>query len=154
MTAPCFLGEFGACGVVYDCMDELANFRFAPPDIAQRERFLLSKADVVFTGGYQLFQSKSRHHENVHFFGCGVDVGHYSKARSAQTPLPPDVAHLPHPIFGYFGVIDERLDYDLLAQLAASFPHASVVMIGPACQGRAQYVAESGQYSLARTTRL
>ena len=131
MSAPCFLGEFGAVGVVYDCMDELANFRFAPPDIAQRERFLLSKADVVFTGGYQLFRSKSRHHDDVHFFGCGVDVGHYSRARSVETHLPPDVAQLPHPIFGYFGVIDERIDYDLLAKLAGSFPNASVVMIGP-----------------------
>jgi glycosyltransferase involved in cell wall biosynthesis len=131
MTAPRFLGQLGAVGVVYDCMDELANFRFAPADISQRERFLLSKADVVFTGGYQLFQSKSRHHRNVHFFGCGVDVGHYSRACSEQTPLPPDIAHLPHPIFGYFGVIDERIDYDLLTRLAETFPGASVAMIGP-----------------------
>ena len=131
MSAPCFLGQFGAVAVVYDCMDELANFRFAPADIAERERFLMAKADVVFTGGYQLFQSKSRYHHNVHFFGCGVDVDHNSRARSAQTQLPADVAQLPHPIFGYFGVIDERIDYELLAQLAQRFPNASVVMIGP-----------------------
>ena len=131
MPAPCFLDQLGAVGVVYDCMDELANFRFAPPNIAEHERFLLSKADVVFTGGYQLFQSKSRHHPNVHFIGCGVDISHYSRARAAETHLPPDIADLPQPIFGYFGVIDERIDYDLLAQLAASFPDASVVMIGP-----------------------
>jgi glycosyltransferase involved in cell wall biosynthesis len=131
MPAPCFLAAFGPAAVVYDCMDELANFRFAPPDLAERERLLLSKANVVFTGGYELFQSKSRHHDNVHFFGCGVDVDHYRKARSAETPVPREVAHLPRPIFGYFGVIDERIDYDLVAQLAATLPHASVVMIGP-----------------------
>lgn len=131
MPAPSLLGEFGAVGVVYDCMDELANFRFAPPDMVQRERFLLSKADIVFTGGYQLFRSKSRHHQNVHFFGCGVDVDHYGRARSVETHVPPDVAHLPRPIFGYFGVIDERIDYHLLTELAASFPRGSVVMIGP-----------------------
>jgi glycosyltransferase involved in cell wall biosynthesis len=131
MPAPRLLGEFGAVSVVYDCMDELANFRFAPPDISARERFLLARADVVFTGGYQLFRSKSRHHKNVHFFGCGVDVGHFGEARSADTQLPAEVAHLPRPVFGYFGVIDERIDYDLLAQLAESFPDASVVMIGP-----------------------
>ena len=131
VSAPCFLGEFGAVGVVYDCMDELANFRFALPAITERERFLLSKADVVFAGGYHLFQSKSRFHTNVHFYGCGVDVNHYSSARFEDTPLPPDVAHLPHPIMGYFGVIDERIDYDLVARVAESFPHGSVVMIGP-----------------------
>jgi glycosyltransferase involved in cell wall biosynthesis len=131
VSAPCFLGEFGTIGVVYDCMDELANFRFALPDIAERERFLLSKANVVFTGGYQLFQSKSRFHTNVHFFGCGVDASHYSSALADETPLPPDIAHLPHPIMGYFGVIDERIDYDLLARVGESFPHGSLVMIGP-----------------------
>lgn len=67
MSAPGYLGQFGGPGVVYDCMDELANFRFAPPDIADRERFVMSRAEVVFTGGYQLFESKSRHHANVHF---------------------------------------------------------------------------------------
>ncbi|MES2355968.1 MAG: glycosyltransferase [Pseudomonadota bacterium] len=131
MTAPYFLGQFGAAGVVYDCMDELANFRFAPPDITEREQFVMSRANVVFTGGYQLFQSKSRHHDNVHFYGCGVDVDHYGKARQKDTSIPSEVAHLPRPIFGYFGVIDERIDYSLLAALAQRFPQASIVMVGP-----------------------
>jgi glycosyltransferase involved in cell wall biosynthesis len=131
MPAPRLLGLFGATAVVYDCMDELANFRFAPSDIAERERFLLENADVVFTGGYRLFETKSRYHPNTHFFGCGVDVEHYSRARMAETQLPPEVAHLPHPIFGYFGVIDERIDYDLIARLADAFPQGSIVLVGP-----------------------
>jgi glycosyltransferase involved in cell wall biosynthesis len=131
MSAPGYLGQFGGKGVVYDCMDELASFRFAPPDIADRERFVLSKADVVFTGGYQLFESKSKHHGNVHFYGCGVDVEHYGKARLEETEVPASVASLPRPVFGYFGVIDERLDYELVAALADRFPEASVVMAGP-----------------------
>lgn len=131
MTAPAFAGRFGARSIVYDCMDELANFRFAPPDIGERERFLLSKADVVFTGGFKLFEAKSRHHENVHFFGCGVDTEHYGKARLAGTAVPMEVAHLAKPIFGYFGVIDERIDYDLLSALGNGLPDASIVMVGP-----------------------
>jgi glycosyltransferase involved in cell wall biosynthesis len=131
MPAPGYLGKFGGPGIVYDCMDELANFRFAPPDIADRERFVMSKADVVFTGGYQLFESKSRHHDNVHFYGCGVDVEHYAKARAEETRVPDSVASLAGPVFGYFGVIDERLDYELVAALAERFPEASVVMAGP-----------------------
>jgi glycosyltransferase involved in cell wall biosynthesis len=131
MTGPGYMGAFGGPAVVYDCMDELANFRFAPPDIGERERFVMSKADVVFTGGYQLFESKSRHHGNVHFFGCGVDVEHYGQARSEKTVVPEPLASLPGPVFGYFGVIDERLDYELVAALADRFPQASVVMAGP-----------------------
>jgi len=131
MTAPYFLDGFDAVSTVYDCMDELAQFRFAPRSLREREQLLISRADVVFTGGYQLFQSKSRYHSNVHFYGCGVDAEHYSKARLPETELPAEVAKLPRPIFGYFGVIDERLDYDLLAQLAQEMPDASIVMVGP-----------------------
>jgi glycosyltransferase involved in cell wall biosynthesis len=131
MAAPYFLDSFDAAATVYDCMDELAQFRFAPPSLRQREELLISRADVVFTGGYQLFQSKSRYHSNVHFYGCGVDAEHFSKARQPETTVPAEVAALPRPIFGYFGVIDERLDYALLAQIAQEMPDASIVMVGP-----------------------
>jgi glycosyltransferase involved in cell wall biosynthesis len=131
MTAPEYTGQLGEIGVVYDCMDELANFRFAPPDIVEREASLLSRADVVFTGGWQLYESKSRRHRNVHFFGCGVDVEHFGKARIASTPAAAELEALPKPVLGYFGVIDERLDYELIAQLARAFPEGSVAMVGP-----------------------
>jgi glycosyltransferase involved in cell wall biosynthesis len=131
MPAPAMLGAFDERGVVYDCMDELAQFRFAPTDLPERERLLLDNADVVFTGGHRLYLSKSRYHDNVHFFGCGVDAAHFAQARSAATPVPDDVAPLPGPVFGYYGVIDERLDYELLGRLAAANPDASVVMVGP-----------------------
>ncbi|HET9799842.1 MAG TPA: hypothetical protein VFP90_17725, partial [Gemmatimonadaceae bacterium] len=83
MPAPAMIGAFDERAVVYDCMDELSKFRFAPRELVDRERFLMAQADVVFTGGYKLWQSKSRYHTNVHFFGCGVDVAHFATARSA-----------------------------------------------------------------------
>lgn len=131
MAAPYFLDAFDTAATVYDCMDELAQFRFAPPSLREREQLLISRADVVFTGGYQLFQSKSRYHRNVHFYGCGVDAEHFSRARRPETEVPADMAKLSRPIFGYFGVIDERLDYALLAQIAQELPEASIVMVGP-----------------------
>jgi glycosyltransferase involved in cell wall biosynthesis len=130
-TAPCMLGAFSEIAVVYDCMDELAQFRFAHPDLPRRERLLLANADIVFTGGHKLYESKRKYHDNVHFFGCGVDVAHFAKARLAETPVAPDISKLPQPIYGYFGVIDERIDYSLIAELAAACPHASIVMVGP-----------------------
>jgi glycosyltransferase involved in cell wall biosynthesis len=131
MPAPGMLGEFDETVVVYDCMDELAAFRYAPPDISLRERLLLMRADLVFTGGRRLYEAKSRLHPNVHFFGCGVDVAHFARARSGDTPIPADVAAIPEPVLGYFGVIDERLDYALLSRLADTHPDWSLVMIGP-----------------------
>jgi len=130
-TAPAMLGAFNEVAVVYDCMDELSQFRFAHPDLVRRERLLLANADVVFTGGYKLYESKRRYHDNVHFFGCGVDNRHFGKARQPETAVPADIASLPEPVFGYFGVIDERIDYDLVRTLAESRPDASVVMVGP-----------------------
>ena len=131
MPSRLMIGAFAECGIVYDCMDELAQFRFAPPELTQRERFLMSKADVVFTGGRQLFESKSRYHRNVHFFGCGVDADHFARARHADTAVAPELRDLPRPVLGYFGVVDERLDYDLIDRLAGRFSTGSVVFVGP-----------------------
>lgn len=134
MPAPAMLGAFHEAGVVYDCMDELSKFRFAHPDLVRREKMLLDAADVVFTGGRRLWEAKSQHHRNVHFFGCGVDLEHFARARDPQTVLPDDMLwtrEVEGPIAGYYGVIDERLDYDLIAHLAASDPALHVVMVGP-----------------------
>ena len=131
MPAPAMLGAFNELGVVYDCMDELAQFRFAPSDLGARERLLLENADVVFTGGYRLYESKRRFHSNVHFFGCGVDAAHFGAARAPETAVPADVPADGRPVLGYYGVIDERLDYGLIGRLAVECPDASVVMVGP-----------------------
>lgn len=116
--------------VVYDCMDELANFRFAPPELAQYENRLMARADVVFTGGRSIFEAKKNRHRNIHPFPSSVDVHHFRSARSAFPP-PPEQAALGHPLLGYYGVIDERIDLDLLARAAASRPQWSFVMVGP-----------------------
>jgi glycosyltransferase involved in cell wall biosynthesis len=131
MPAPAMLGAFDERAVVYDCMDELSKFRFAPTELVDREHYLVANADVVFTGGYKLWQAKSRHHTNVHFFGCGVDVDHFASARSEDLALAPELATLRGKVMGYFGVVDERIDYDLLAKLAHENSDAELVMVGP-----------------------
>lgn len=131
MTAPIFAGHMGEVLNVYDCMDELSQFKGAPPEIRNREAKLLSVADVVFTGGRRMYESKSRHNSNCHFYGCGVDVEHFGKAREEATPLPPDLARLQQPVLGFFGVVDERMDYELVARLADANPNWSVAIVGP-----------------------
>ncbi len=131
MAAPCFVGKLNERAVVYDCMDELSQFKFAPPELRAREKTLLAAADVVFAGGRKMWLSKSKQNDNAHFYGCGVDVKHFAKARAKETEIPADVASLKQPILGYFGVVDERLDYELIAKLADANRDWSVVMVGP-----------------------
>lgn len=131
MAVTAFGGHLEEVLTVYDCMDELSKFAGAPAELLEREAELLARADVVFTGGRKLFEAKSQYHDNCHFYGCGVDCEHFGKARAAATLMPADVASLPGPVLGYFGVVDERLDYRLLARLADANPDWSVVMLGP-----------------------
>ena len=125
-----FSAHVPALCTVYDCMDELANFRFAPPELIELERELLADADLVFTGGYSLYESKKDRHPNIHPFPSSVDRGHFAKARGAITE-PADQAAIPGPRLGFYGVVDERMDLNLLASLADAHPEWSVVIVGP-----------------------
>ncbi|WP_322896233.1 MULTISPECIES: glycosyltransferase [unclassified Yoonia] len=115
---------------VYDCMDELSAFRFAPPDLAALETELLAQSDLVFTGGKSLFAAKRQLHDDVHCFPSSVDTAHFARARTKLAD-PPDQTDIAQPRIGYVGVIDERIDLDLIATGAAALPHVQFVMIGP-----------------------
>jgi glycosyltransferase involved in cell wall biosynthesis len=130
MAVTPFGGHLNERAVVYDCMDDLSLFRGAPAELVRRERDLLALADVVFAGGPKICKSKRLLNPNCFCFGCGVDEKHFARSRNPMLPLPPEIAHLPRPIFGYVGVVDERIDYELLAQLADG-TSGSVVMVGP-----------------------
>ncbi len=121
--------QFPVC--VYDCMDELAQFKGAPPEMKAFERLLMRRAHVVFTGGLSLYESKRPYHANVHAFPSSVDIRHFLPARSMRLPEPADLDGLAGPRIGYFGVIDERLDIDLVDRVAAMRPDWQFVMIGP-----------------------
>jgi len=119
-----------SCLTVYDCMDELSNFAFAPPELIERERKLMAKAQLMFTGGMALYEAKRALHPNVHGIPSSVDTAFFARARNAQ-PEPTDQAALAGPIIGYCGVIDERLDLGLIEHIARERPDWQLVMIGP-----------------------
>jgi UDP-galactopyranose mutase len=115
---------------VYDAMDELSKFRFAPVKLLDLEQELIDKADIVFTGGSSLFEAKRDRHDNVHCFPSSVDRVHFMRARARQFE-PADQEDLPKPRLGFYGVIDERFDTELLARIAEMRPQWSFVMLGP-----------------------
>jgi UDP-galactopyranose mutase len=125
-----FTRDLDADVVVFDSMDELSKFKFAPPQLLALEEELIARADLVFTGGSSLYEAKKGRHDSVHLFPSSVDRVHFAKARAHQFD-PADQDELNRPRLGFYGVLDERFDTELLGQVAAMRPDWSFVMIGP-----------------------
>jgi UDP-galactopyranose mutase len=115
---------------VYDCMDELSAFKGASPLLRVMENNLFKLADLVFTGGQSLYEAKRHQHHSVHAFPSSIDASHFGRAREAVQD-PEDQASIPTPRMGFFGVLDERLDLELLRGIATERPDWYFVMIGP-----------------------
>jgi UDP-galactopyranose mutase len=125
-----FTDHFNPVASVYDCMDELSAFKGAHSTLPLLEKQLFRHVDLVFTGGQSLYEAKCDQHPSVHAFPSSIDASHFGKARNINED-PEDQAHIPHPRLGFFGVIDERFDSDLLDQIAVMRPDWHFVMIGP-----------------------
>ncbi len=125
-----FADHLRAETIVYDCMDELSAFAFADPLLVEREAELIRRADVMFTGGYSLYEAKRARHDAIHPFPSAVDVAHFGAARG-EIVEPADQACIAGPKLGFYGVIDERIDLALIDAVAAARPDWQIVMIGP-----------------------
>ncbi|MBD2459566.1 glycosyltransferase family 1 protein [Oscillatoria sp. FACHB-1407] len=129
MAVP-FTHHLPSSAVVYDCMDELSAFKGAHPQLQAREAHLFKLADLVFTGGRSLYEAKQHQHPNVYAFPSSIDAAHFAQARGKLTD-PADQADIPHPRMGFYGVVDERMDLDLLAGIAEARPDWHLVIVGP-----------------------
>jgi glycosyltransferase involved in cell wall biosynthesis len=112
--------------LVYDVMDDLSAFIDSPPEMRRLMRRSLEAAHVVFAGGRSLHRSALavRGREATHLFPSGVECDHYARSRELASPRT-------RPVAGYVGVIDERLDLQLVADLAAALPDWDLQMVGP-----------------------
>jgi UDP-galactopyranose mutase len=125
-----FTEHFNPVATVYDCMDELSAFKGAHSELPLLEEELFRNVDLVFTGGQSLYEVKRNQHPAVYAFPSSIDASHFGKARTSVND-PEDQAHIPHPRLGFFGVIDERFDIELLDEVAAKRPDWNFVIIGP-----------------------
>jgi glycosyltransferase involved in cell wall biosynthesis len=139
MAAP-LLGGLAPRAVVYDRADDhLDGQADAPPAApvhAVREAMLMARADLVLSASPTLHALNKRRHGNAHCLPDAVDAEHFDPARLWERSVEAaDAAGLhdgmPHPRLGWFGAIDERVDLDLLAALAARRPDWQLVMAGP-----------------------
>lgn len=124
-----FSGNLKPKMVVYDCMDELSSFKGAHPNMIKNESLLMEFADVVFTGGQNLYEYKKNKHQNIHPFPSSIDQKHFESGIGSKEPF--DQAEIHNPKVGFYGVIDERLDIELLDGLANKLPDFQFIMIGP-----------------------
>lgn len=116
--------------VLFDKMDELSLFKGAPQALIDLESELLKKADLVFTGGHSMYEASKHRHHNIHAFPSSIDYDHFSQGRLSLVE-PDDQVNIPHPRLGFYGVIDERFNVDLLREMAALRPDWQFVMVGP-----------------------
>ena len=115
---------------VFDCMDELSAFKGAPQEMKDREAELMRRADVVFTGGQSLYEAKVGRHDHLYAFPSSIDYTHFAQGRTIGEE-PADQASIAHPRIGFAGVIDERMDLELLDGMARLRPDMQFIMVGP-----------------------
>jgi hypothetical protein len=115
---------------IYDCMDELSAFKNAPKELRVLEKKLMNKADVVFTGGQSLYEAKKNQHANIHPFPSSIDKAHFKSARTNKLQ-PGDQQMIEGVKLGFYGVLDERFDIDLIKGIADARPDWQIILIGP-----------------------
>jgi hypothetical protein len=123
-------GTLGEDLVVYHVVDEFSAFSDASSHVAELERQLLGRAHLVLASSERLAAAKARLHPRVALVRHGVDHGHFARALDASTPIPEDLARLPRPVIGFFGLVADWVDLELVRQVADAHPRASVVLLG------------------------
>lgn len=125
-----FSGQYTPAAIIYDCMDELSHFKFAPPELTRLEDELFERADIVFTGGHSLYEYKKNRHQNIYPVPSSIDKKHFAQARTI-TEEPADQKDITGKKLGFYGVIDERFDIDLVREMAEKKPDWQFVLLGP-----------------------
>jgi glycosyltransferase involved in cell wall biosynthesis len=118
-------------GMVYHCVDLWSGFEGFDPELMTRwEAEICRRADVVFASARDLAERCLRYNSNVHYVPHGVEHSRFATALN-DGPLPDDIRELPGPRIGFFGLIQEWVDIDLIGRLADRLPY-TFVLIGTA----------------------
>jgi len=145
------VGQLNESVVVYYCIDEWASFSFYDSKkMVAMEQELLRKADVCFATAQSLLASRRQSNPNTHLALHGVDFQHFARALLPETVIPADVSNLPRPIIGFFGMIHEWLDLDLIEKIADRHPEWSIVMIGKSMVNLDRFRARTNVHLLGR----
>jgi glycosyltransferase involved in cell wall biosynthesis len=144
-------GSLGEDLLIYHCVDEYTQFSGVDAEaIGSLEQQLLNSADLVLVSAQQLYDSKAKYNSNTHIVRHGVDVAHFRKATEEDTVVAEEIAALPRPVLGFFGLVADWVDIELLAQLADRFSEGSLVMLGKATTDISSLQNKSNVHLLGR----
>jgi glycosyltransferase involved in cell wall biosynthesis len=133
-TSAEYVGHLGAEMIVYYCTDDWTSFSFVDPRrMALMVQSLATRADVVFATARPLVEKLKPFNSEVHLASHGVKYQMFSKALERSTTVPADLAALPRPRLGFYGLIEEWLDLALIRYLAERHPDWQIVLIGRKC---------------------
>jgi glycosyltransferase involved in cell wall biosynthesis len=128
-----YVGRLGESAVVYYCIDEWSHFTYLDgAKMAAMEETLCRRADVVFATAKSLEERRRPFNPETYLASHGVDYNHFAAALSDQTPVAPELAGLPKPVLGFFGLIHEWIDLKLVAHVASRHPEWTIALIGKA----------------------
>lgn len=135
--------------LVYHCVDRWSAFEgYNSQLMASCEAELCRAADVVFASAKDLAARCRAYSGNVHYVPHGVDHAHFATALEPG-PIPDDLACIPEPRVGFFGLIHEWVDLDLVGRLADRLPY-SFVLLGASNQDMSALTARSNVFHLGR----
>lgn len=130
-AAAVIAGTLGEQCIIYYCVDEYTAFTgVASESLAGLEKQLLLKSDLVIVSAQKLYDSKAPFNRNTVLIRHGVDHAHFRKALDPVTRIPEEIAHLPRPIIGFFGLIADWVDVEMMAKVAGHFSGGSLVVLG------------------------
>jgi len=125
------LGRLNERMVIYHCVDEYSEFSGVPKDVIIRmEQDLIRRADIVFTSAEKLCVERQAVNPRTYFIPHGVDVAHFSRALDPATEVPEEIRRLPRPVVGFFGLLADWVDLDMIGVLARARPHWSFALVG------------------------
>ena len=132
-VAAVLAGAFGESTLIYQCVDEYSAFSGVTSQaMLDMEVKLLRKADLVVVSADKLYESKCRYNPQTVVVRHGVDYHHFRKALDPGTVVPEEIASLPRPVIGFFGLIADWVDVELMAKVAKRYPAGSMVVLGKA----------------------
>jgi glycosyltransferase involved in cell wall biosynthesis len=130
-TAVEYFGHLGESFRVYYCTDEWSQFSYVDgARVTAMERELCQRCDIVFTTSRTLLAAKQQWNPETHLASHGVDFQHFARALAPETTIPDDVAGLKRPVLGFFGLVQDWIDIDLIGWVAEQRPDWTIVMIG------------------------
>jgi glycosyltransferase involved in cell wall biosynthesis len=150
-TAAVIAGTLGEEELIYHCVDEYSAFSGVTPQaVLELEEQLLRKADLVIVSAEPLRESKGRTNPRTVLVRHGVDFAHFRQALDSHTQVPAEIASLPRPVIGFFGLIADWVDVELMAAVARRYSHGSLVVVGKATTDTAPLAALPNVHLLGR----